>query len=351
MSKSKAPFFSVIVPVYNNENDLEKCIESILSQTYKNFELILVNDGSTDKSPQICEKFADKDNRVKVIHRKKNGGAAAARNDGLFHAEGRYVYHVDGDDWIAGELLEVARQKLDREDAPDMFVFCYVKVQENGWEDKRQLKVKDGIYKKEKLIKKVYPNMICRVGRTIQNGIDSGSLCDKIIRRELLKKHYCKDTALFRGEDSVCSWECMYYARSIYFSESGMYFYNRTNLNSNTKKYHADLYENNKAIAAYLRFHLHAERDFQIERQINALEFRGMVGVIHQEIDYFHFICSAATFLKEKCKDETEICSGNGLPLSARLYIMLINRKCFKFLLLCILMRYCMDFVFRMLKD
>lgn len=351
MNKTMVPFFSVIVPVYNNEKDIGRCVSSILAQTYREFEVILVDDGSTDKSSWICDYFADEDDRIQVIHRKENGGTAAARNEGLFHARGKFVYFVDGDDWIAEELLEKASRKLDGQNSPDMFVFCYVRVQENGRYDKRQLKIKDGLYKKEKLIKEIYPNMICRVGRTIQPGIDSGSLCDKIIRRELLKKHYCKNTNLFRGEDSVCSWECMYYARSVYFSKSGMYFYNRMDLNSNTKKYYADLYENNKAIAVYLRLHLHAEKNFQIERQINALEFRGMVGVIHQEIDYFHFICSAATFLKEKCKDETEICSGNGLPLSARLYILLINRKCFKFLLLCILMRYCIDFTFRMLKD
>ena len=84
MCNKATPFFSVIVPVYNNEVDLEKCVFSILKQSCKDFELILVDDGSTDRSPQICDEFADRDSRVKVIHRRKNGGAAAARNEGLF---------------------------------------------------------------------------------------------------------------------------------------------------------------------------------------------------------------------------------------------------------------------------
>ena len=157
--------------------------------------------------------------------------------------------------------------------------------------------------------------MICKVEKKIQVGIDTGSLCDKIIRRELLKEHYCKDNALFRGEDSVCSWECIYYAESIYFSDLGMYFYNRTNNNSSTKNYHGDLYENNKAVAEYLRLYLKVDQDIQMKRQVNVLEFRGMMGVIHQEIDFHHSIFSALKFLKGKCKYEKILYSYDKLPV------------------------------------
>ena len=105
INETKAPFFSVIVPTYNNEADLEKCIRSILDQTYLNFELILVDDGSTDSTPEICDYFVKLDYRVKAIH-KQNEGAAAARNDGLFRAAGKYIYYVDADDWISKDLLQ-----------------------------------------------------------------------------------------------------------------------------------------------------------------------------------------------------------------------------------------------------
>ncbi len=349
--QKESPFFSVIVPVYNNENDLEKCIFSILTQSCTDFELILVDDASVDKSPQMCDWFADRDSRVEVIHRKMNGGVAAARNDGLFHASGKFICHVDGDDWVDRGLLEEARQKLDQEGAPDIFVFCYTRVQECEKGEKRALCIQEGFYDKERLKREVYPAMICKVGKKLKAGIDSGSLCDKIIRRELLKKHYCRDTTLFRGEDSVCSWECLYYSNSIYFSNLSMYFYNRMNRNSSTKKYHADLYENNKAVVKYLRVHLKAEDDFQIERQISALEYRSMVGVIHQEIDYRHPIYASACFLKAKCKKGEDICLGNGIwPFNMRLYILLINRRCFVLLLLCTIFKYSLGAVVHFFK-
>ncbi len=339
MSKSAAPFFSVIVPVYNNENDLEKCIESILSQTYKNFELILVNDGSTDRSPQICDKFAAIDRRVQVIHKEKNTGVVAARNDGLFHASGKYIYHVDGDDWIAQELLKKASQVLDTEDPPDIFAFCFQLVQEDNY-IKRKLKIEEGMYDRERLEKEIFPDLICTIRKTIERGKCSASLADKIIARKLLEKHYCKDTTLFRGEDSVCSYECMYNANKVYFSKEALYFYNRDSSSSTMSQYHADLYEGNKAVANYLRKHLRAGDDFQLERQIKASEFRGVLTVVHQEVDFKHSIHDSTRFLKEKCKDEKKICSYKGLPLFAYPYVFLLNRRCFTFLLLSVRVEY-----------
>lgn len=97
---------SVIVPIYNVEQYLPRCIESILAQTYKNFELILVDDGSPDKCPEICEKYAEKDNRISVIH-KINGGLSDARNAGLDIAKGDFITFVDSDDMIAPNAIEI----------------------------------------------------------------------------------------------------------------------------------------------------------------------------------------------------------------------------------------------------
>ena len=96
---------SVIVPIYNVEKYLTKCIESIINQTYKNLEIILVDDGSPDKSPIICDEYAKKDNRIKVIH-KKNGGLSDARNYGMSLATGEYISFIDSDDYIDEEMYE-----------------------------------------------------------------------------------------------------------------------------------------------------------------------------------------------------------------------------------------------------
>lgn len=97
---------SVIVPVYNVENYLEKCINSVLEQTHQNFELILVDDGSPDKSGEICDRYAEKDNRIKVIH-KENGGQSSARNVGLNIASGDYFIFLDSDDFLNIHALEI----------------------------------------------------------------------------------------------------------------------------------------------------------------------------------------------------------------------------------------------------
>ena len=95
---------SVIVPIYNVEKYLNKCVDSIISQTYKNLEIILVDDGSSDNCPKICDKYADSDSRIKVVH-KKNGGLSDARNAGLKIATGEYIFFIDSDDWIKPQTL------------------------------------------------------------------------------------------------------------------------------------------------------------------------------------------------------------------------------------------------------
>lgn len=97
--------FSIIVPVYNVEAYLERCVESLINQTYNNIEIILVDDGSKDNSPKLCDDFVKKDSRIKVVH-KENGGLSDARNVGLEIATGEYVLFVDSDDWLLLDACE-----------------------------------------------------------------------------------------------------------------------------------------------------------------------------------------------------------------------------------------------------
>ena len=99
------PKISVIVPVYNTEKYLHRCIDSVLAQTYKDFELLLIDDGSKDSSGAICDEYAAQDTRVGVFH-KENGGVSSARNAGLAIASGDWIMHLDGDDWIAPDIQE-----------------------------------------------------------------------------------------------------------------------------------------------------------------------------------------------------------------------------------------------------
>ena len=99
------PKISVIVPVYNTEKYLNRCIDSILAQTFTDFELLLIDDGSTDCSGKICDEYAAKDSRVRVFH-KENGGVSSARNMGLDNAQGEWITFVDSDDWVHEDFLK-----------------------------------------------------------------------------------------------------------------------------------------------------------------------------------------------------------------------------------------------------
>lgn len=123
---------SIIVPVYNVEQYLDDCLISIINQTYKNLEIILIDDGSTDKSGKICDEYAKKDSRIIVIH-KENGGVSSARNAGLRIAKGAYIGFVDPDDWIAEDMYEVLYSNAKKYDA-DVSV-CKYKIVKNRRKD------------------------------------------------------------------------------------------------------------------------------------------------------------------------------------------------------------------------
>ena len=105
---------TIIVPVYNAEKYLEKCIKSLINQTYNNLEIILIDDGSLDKSWNICNNFAKKDTRIKVYH-KENGGVSSARNWGLSNSSGKYILFVDSDDWLEDNMIEILYREIEEQ--------------------------------------------------------------------------------------------------------------------------------------------------------------------------------------------------------------------------------------------
>ena len=130
MNMINEPLISVVVPIYNVEQYLERCINSILQQTYQNLEIILVDDGSPDNSGVICDSYLSLDQRIKVIH-KKNGGLSDARNAGLEIASGEFIAFIDSDDTIMPEMIEKLYQRIDT-DRSDMAFCGYRQVSPNG---------------------------------------------------------------------------------------------------------------------------------------------------------------------------------------------------------------------------
>lgn len=155
---------SIIVPIYNVEKYLPKCIDSILGQTYKDLELILVNDGSPDNSAKICDEYAQKDDRVIVIH-KPNGGVSSARNAGLDRATGQYIGFVDPDDYITSDMYELMIKKLEVSNA-NMAICGYDYMSENGKVERPYL-----IRENELLTQKQFISMQFDMPPTVRHGV------------------------------------------------------------------------------------------------------------------------------------------------------------------------------------
>lgn len=132
LMRDKNPLFSIIVPVFNVKDFLEECINSALKQSYSRFELILVDDGSTDGSEVICDRYAESYNNIRVIH-KKNGGQSSARNAGVEAVEGEYFIFVDSDDYIAPNTLDMFKKKIEKNGQLDVILSeCMYNVEPDG---------------------------------------------------------------------------------------------------------------------------------------------------------------------------------------------------------------------------
>ncbi len=211
--------FSIIVPVYNAGKYLRRCVDSVLEQDFQDFELILVDDGSFDDSPAICDEYAEKDERVVVI-RKNNGGATSARREGLSIARGEYVLFVDGDDFIKKELLSKMRDILSSR-AYDVICFGYSTFPIKT----RKTDVKhyaEGEYDKRRIEEDVYPTLV-----TGEDGVRfPPSLWGKVFKRELvapIQSSLPDDIVI--GEDSCVVYPAVYLAETIYITHDELYCY------------------------------------------------------------------------------------------------------------------------------
>lgn len=215
---------SVIVPVYNVAVYLKQCIESICRQTYKNLEIILIDDGSTDDSGRICDFYSAKDSRITVIH-KENGGLVSARKAGIQASHGRYIAYVDGDDWIEETMYEKLMRCITEQDVD---VAMCGRYEDTGDISKAVFQgIKQGKYNKKLMLEQVYPNMIVN-GEFFRWGIFPG-VWDKLFKREYIEPFQMEvDERICMGEDAVCVYPCLLNTESIYILEECLYHYRQT---------------------------------------------------------------------------------------------------------------------------
>lgn len=210
------PEFSIIIPIYKIEDYLCECIDSILNQDYNDYEIILVDDGSPDSCPRICDEYAAKDSRIKVIHQ-QNSGVSAARNNGIEAAKGRYFWFVDGDDGITDGAFEVIRSFFSYDfDVLSFDNIPQAEFSQTETADGKRYAVICDEEEKSKLIR-------------ISNG--GGFLpysWKKIFKASFIKNNGIKfDSRLKYGEDSVFNFEAFIRADRIVFSEACVYSYRK----------------------------------------------------------------------------------------------------------------------------
>ncbi|GFI21421.1 putative glycosyltransferase EpsJ [Lachnospiraceae bacterium] len=215
---------SIIVPIYNIENYLPQCIESIMKQTYTDLEILLVDDGSKDSCSKICDKYKERDSRIKVIH-KENGGLVSARKAGLVEAQGEYVAYVDGDDWIEANMFMELFNILDRYQVD--IVMCG-HIEDTGNISKKVLcGLEEGYYDKRQLIETVYPSMIA--GDAFFDWNVSAGVWGKLFKKEsIMCYQMAVDERICMGEDAACTYPALLNAHSIYVVSKCLYHYRQT---------------------------------------------------------------------------------------------------------------------------
>lgn len=268
-------FFSVIVPVYNAKKYLTECTESILDQTFHDLELILVDDGSTDGSGELCDEIASGDSRVTVLHQ-RNAGVTKARKEGLLRADGEYVVFVDADDWLEKEFMREAYRILQETDS-DMISVPLLHT--GGWPPKSFDPVWPGVYDKRAIEKEIYPKVL--LGEDMKNMIYT--VIGKVVRKSVLLPIQMKlPDHLAVGEDTACSVGIYLACEHVYISEKAMYHY-RVHGESVTHKFKMRIYRQFADIIYYFEVWNPQEiTDFnsQLDRYVMLLLFSAMVLAI-----------------------------------------------------------------------
>lgn len=211
------PLVSIIVPVFNAEKYIKRCLDSILNQEYKDFELLLIDDGSTDASPELCDQYAASDGRIKVIH-KPNTGVSDSRNQALDLAQGTYIQFLDSDDWITPDATKLFVRCADSSDCDMVISDFYRVIGEN-------LSHKGDIEKEGLLTREEFADFM------MENPADFyyGVLWNKLYKRDIIDAHHLRmDPAISWCEDFMFNLEYLRHCKTVYALQVPIYYYVKT---------------------------------------------------------------------------------------------------------------------------
>lgn len=206
------PKVSIIVPVYKVEQYLKRCVDSLINQTLQDIEIILVDDGSPDNCPQMCDEFAQLDSRIKVVH-KQNGGLSSARNAGIAVSTGDYLGYIDSDDYAEPDMFERLYNCTIQNDV-DFVMADYYRVIGDTKKEK-SLDIREGLYSKQDIVNEIFPMLIMR------ETVDYGPLLS--VCHCLYKTDFIKSNNLYFDEEIKWSEDCIYSAILGYMANSFYY--------------------------------------------------------------------------------------------------------------------------------
>ncbi len=238
---------SVIIPIYNVEKYLNQCIESVVNQTYANLEILLIDDGSPDRCPQICDDWGQKDGRVQVIH-KENTGLGMARNTGIEIATGKYICFFDSDDYVAENTIEHAVALAEKESA-DVVVFGMTRTDINGNAINQRIPVtKKDVYSGREVQEIFLANLIGANPNTGENTYLTTSACMALYSSDLIHRAHWRFVSErdVISEDVYSLLELYRYVNKVAVLKEALYFY-RDNNTSLSTSYREDRYEASKS--------------------------------------------------------------------------------------------------------
>ena len=319
-------FFSVIVPVYKVEDYLSNCIESVLHQTFSDFELILVDDGSPDNCPGICDSYQKRDARIKVIH-KPNGGLASARRAGIREAQGDYVFNLDSDDLIEKDTLESAYQIIMDTDC-DIVSFSYKWVKNGQTVHITNDGLEEGLYTGKDLENCIYPRLL--MDKNMQHV--SYYLSGKAVKRALLTPHQLNvSEAISLGEDLCCVVPCYLHAKSVFICKKEAYLYT-VREDSLSKEFNTkQIYLVENVIHEICKNDMEKVADFpeQLCRYACFMCFTILASAA--EGNYFGSIKTIKENIENSLHNEKISCAEfESISLKSRISIFLMKKKCYR---------------------
>lgn len=305
---NEQPLISIIVPVYNVEQYLAQCLDSILNQTYTNIEVICVNDGSQDRSQDILKHYAEIDNRIKIITQ-ENQGLSAARNTGFKYVNGKYLMFIDSDDWIDLETCETVVNSAEQYKA-DLVLWSYVREFENKSSEKLMFWDDQTIFEKEAVKKQLHRRICGLLGSELAhpeyaNAIETawGKL---YLTQKILDNHVLFiDTKEIGTEDALFNLYALGHIDRAVYLRSCFNHYRKTNQGSLTKSYNAYLFERWQNLFGYMKKYI--DNNDLSEEYSRALDNRIALSILGLGLN----IVSADFSARKKIKTLRNILSQN----------------------------------------